>query len=118
MPLVKFHCAISKKRTGKEFKELHKWIDESAKEKGVNHRSSRHFYTKELLEEVKKKFGGSPAVSEWLFHLVLDNLNTYMTNEWKYNRGFNNFLRFGFFESGFIHSDESQLSEDNLDDEF
>ena len=35
MPRGNTHCAISKKRTGFDFKELHKWIDENQKEDGL-----------------------------------------------------------------------------------
>jgi len=45
MPGLKTHCAISKKRTGFDFKELHQWIDSSSKEMGYNHRQLRHAST-------------------------------------------------------------------------
>ena len=42
MPNHKTHCAISKKRTGYNFSELHTWIDEQSKTYRSDHRIFRH----------------------------------------------------------------------------
>ena len=83
MPSVRKHCAISKKRTGFSFGELHEWIDEGAKQKGVDHRKERHHYSRKDYREIKDhwdktkgKGWGQKAVIEWLFHIALDNLQT------------------------------------------
>ncbi len=73
MPSNNVHCAISKKRTGKTYKELHQWIDNNIDDRSVNHRSKNHYYSEELREFVYVNFGGNEAVSEWLFHIALDN---------------------------------------------
>ena len=83
MPSVRKHCAISKKRTGFSFGELHEWIDEGAKYKGVDHRKERHHFNlqdkkaiKEHWDGTKGKGWGEKAIVEWLFHIALDNLET------------------------------------------
>lgn len=97
------------------FKELHEWIDEDNDDRGVNHRSKKHYYTKELKDEVSKKFGGAQAVSEWLFHIALDNLDTYYTNEWNFNNKRKNFIKFGFSRSGYIFCEEGQIEDEDND---
>jgi len=42
MPNTKIHIAISRQRTGYGFEKLHKWIDESCQELGVEHRIERN----------------------------------------------------------------------------
>ena len=37
MPRHKVHCAISKKRTGNDFAELHQWIDKQTRSLGADH---------------------------------------------------------------------------------
>jgi len=118
MPSNQVHCAISKKRTGKTYKELHQWIDNNADDKSVSHRSKNHFYSNELREEVFKKFGGAEAVSEWLFHIALDNLDTSVTNDWNYLKVNNNLHKFGFEPDGFIHYEEDELDDSEMEDEF
>ena len=103
MPSLRIHCAISKKRTGKTYEELHRWIDEK---KGINHRNHNHFFTLKLRNYVFENFGGKEAISEWLFHIALDNLDTYMNNEWNHIGNKFNQIKFGFEENGFIHCDE------------
>ena len=117
MPKNQVHCAISMKRTGKYYKKLHKWIDEGSDERGVDHRSERHHYSNELRKEVEQKFGGKEAVSEWLFHIALDNLDTYIINEWEHVGNTNNFFEFGFKENGFIYVNEDEIEEEDMDDE-
>ena len=75
MPNKEIHEKISKIRTGDEYKELHKWVDEATESLGHNHRLERHFYTEEYKDFIKKKWG-EKAVVEWLFHIALDNLET------------------------------------------
>lgn len=135
MPNLRTHCAISKKRTGYGFEGLHKWIDEPAKEYGMNHRIKRHYLNDKDLKNIKKfwdrkkgKGWGQKAVIEWLFHIALDNMDTafkFSKQEWSYgNRAFNH-MEFGLANNGFIHCDFNYkddnelhaLFEDNENDE-
>ena len=118
MPYNKVHCAISKQRTGKSYYKLHKWIDNNKEERGVNHRSKNHFYTKEIRQDVFDRFGGDEAVSEWLFHIALDNLDTSVTNDWKNNVADSNVHIFGFNVNGYIYYEEKELSDEDLEDTF
>ncbi len=118
MPHNKVHCAISKKRTGKTYKVLHQWIDDNKDDRSVNHRSKNHYYSEELRNFIYSKFGGNEAVSEWLFHIALDNLDTSVINDWNYLKIKNNFHKFGFEPDGFIHYGEEELEESEMEDEF
>ena len=118
MPSNKVHCAISNKRTGEDYKELHQWIDENSDDQSVNHRSKNHYYCEELRKLVYDKFGGDEAVSEWLFHIALDNLDTSVTNDWKNGVSNNNFHSFGFEPDGFIHYEEEELSDSEMEFNF
>ena len=118
MPKWKIHFALSKKRTENPYKELHMWIDENKDESGVNHRNKKHYYTEELRDYVYNKFGGSEAVSEWLFHIALDNLDTSVTNDWMHKVSDSNFHKFGFENDGWIHYEENELDEDGMEEEF
>lgn len=66
MPPVKVHYDSSKGRKGREFKELHNWID--GPEKPLKHDLSR---LKENLEYAGDKFGVAGA-DEYLIHLLED----------------------------------------------
>ena len=46
MPSNRVHCAISRERTGFDFKELHQWIDKDEKGLGVDHRLNRHAFNR------------------------------------------------------------------------
>ena len=118
MPSGKIHRAISKKRTGNSYAELHSWIDDNEEDIGVNHRNKKHYYTEDLREEVSRRFGGAGAVSEWLFHIALDNLDTSVTNDWMHDISDSNFHKFGFEEDGFIHYEEYGLDDDEFEEEF
>ena len=118
MPKNEVHCAISKKRTGKDYKSLHQWIDNNLDDKSVNHRSKNHYYSEELSELIYNKFGGDEAVSEWLFHLALDNLDTSVMNDWNYLKVDSNFHKFGFESNGFIYYEEDELDDEEMEEEF
>ena len=75
MPDVETHCAISKERTGEEFRKLHEWIDAPRKELGFNHRIERHAFHEGYKDYIEKEWG-KKGVVEWLFHLSLDNIET------------------------------------------
>lgn len=75
MPNSEIHCAISKARTGSEFKELHDWMDEPQKWLGHNHRIERHSFNQDYKDFIMNKWG-EKAVVEWLFHIAIDNLET------------------------------------------
>ena len=110
MPNLKAHCAISKQRTNRDYKELHRWIDEFHDELGINHRKKRHAYTHKDEEYVKKKWG-EKGVVEWLFHIAIDNLHT----AFKYSRscyGANtyNLIEIGITDSEYVHVDFTRLN--------
>lgn len=69
------HCKISKERTGNEFRELHLWIDEPWRILGCNHRIERHTFNEAYKNFIEQKWG-KKAVTEWLFHIAIDNLET------------------------------------------
>lgn len=115
MPSLWTHCAISKKRTGKDYKELHKWIDGA---KGIDHRQVNHFYTTKLKNIVSENFDGAEAVGEWLFHVALDNLATSIKNDKKNLKKKDNLFKFGFEDNGFIHFEQQKLESDKLQKEF
>jgi len=117
MPSVKIHCAISNKRTGKKYEELHKWIDENKEHKSVNHRKKNHHYTTKMKNYVSKTFGGAEAVSEWLFHIALDNLSTCFKNDSKYLKNERNFYKIGF-EGKWVNYIEGKLDEKKMKEEF
>ncbi len=115
MPDFKTHCAISLKRTGDDFAELHKWIDDShaLEELGPDHRIIRHCLKEEDKDMIKRKWG-EKAVIEWLFHIVLDNLATAFKmskKRFSYGRKTYNLYRFGMHKSGYIHCDFDTVNE-------
>jgi len=73
MPPLKTHCENSKKRTGKEFEDLHRWMDEGAKYLGQDHRFERH--SGAYLGYVKEKWG-KEGVIEFLNHIIDDFTDT------------------------------------------
>jgi hypothetical protein len=114
MPSFRTHCAISKKRTGNDFAELHRWIDE---------RIERHFLNEDDKDTIKRYWDakeeglGEKAVIEWLFHIALDNLVTAfrMSNKsFSYGHKTYNLMRFGLSKSGYIHCDFERVAERNL----
>ena len=118
MPKNEVHCALSMKRTGKSYKQLHKWIDDNKENRGVDHRNKKHSYSKDLRDFIFKKYGGSEAVGEWLFHIALDYLDTCTINEWNHKKEDINFYRFGFKCNGFIFYDEDNLGDEELKEKF
>jgi len=71
MPSPKRHAVLSKKRTGKDFIELHKWMDEEYCNKEI--KPKRHEITN-ILENakiVKEKFGNE-SIKEFLHHIKED----------------------------------------------
>lgn len=127
MPSLKIHCAISRERTGQDFKELHEWIDVPYKKLGVNHRTERHAYTIKDENAIKEYWNskgnglGEKAVVEWLFHIAIDNLETAFKRSKKAYRSDNiyNFFKFGLVpESKFIYFDFEALDEEEISKEF
>jgi hypothetical protein len=123
MPLFKTHCAISKKRTGNNFAELHRWIDEPTRRLGADHRIERHHYTEKDKNTIKEYWDGigeglgEKAIIEWLFHIAIDNLYTAfkMSNKsFSYGRKTYNLMHFGLSKSGFIHCNFEKVDEDEL----
>ena len=128
MPGFKTHCAISKKRTGCSFSELHRWIDEPYKKLGKNHRTERHYLNDKDMRAIKnywdKKKGkgwGQKAIVEWLFHIALDNLDTafkFSKQSWSYGENAYNFMEFGLNRSGYIHCNFGKIDEHHLTEIF
>jgi len=69
----KVHCAECLEKMGKEFDEVHKWLDGLASPKrgylNINHRRYRHHL--EALEEVRELFGDE-AVKAAEMHIITD----------------------------------------------
>ena len=128
MPSNKIHCALSKKRTGFNFKELHQWIDKDEKKLGINHRLKRHAFNKEESNIIKKywekkkgKGWGEKAVVEWLFHIAIDNLETaFKISDKAYRKGNTyNFFKCGMvLDSKYIYCDFDRIDKGKLKDEF
>jgi hypothetical protein len=123
MPSLKKHCAISKKRTGRSFAKLHRWIDESTKNLGVDHRIERHHYNEDDKNTIKKYWDsigkglGEKAVVEWLFHIAIDNLdNAFKMSKQKFSYGHKayNLMEFGLSKSGYIHCNFKRVDEREL----
>lgn len=112
MPSGKKHCAISRKRTGYGFGELHEWIDKNAVNMGVDHRKERHYFNledqktiKDYWDRMKGEGWGEKAIVEWLFHIALDNLETaykLSLNEGSYGANTYNCIQFVFNPNGYI----------------
>lgn len=73
MPNFKAHCISSKKRTGKDFAELHKWMDEGQAYLSKDHRFERHStsYIAYVMEKWSKE-----GVEEFLNHIIEDYQDT------------------------------------------
>jgi hypothetical protein len=124
MPRFRTHCAISKKRTGNDFAELHRWIDEPTKRLGYEHRIERHFLNEDDKDTIKRYWDakeeglGEKAVIEWLFHIALDNLATAFRmsiKSFSYGHKTYNLMQFGLSKSGYIHCDFERVDEGDLD---
>jgi hypothetical protein len=122
MPKLATHCAISKKRTGYDFRELHEWMDSPAAELGYDHRTIRHAYNtkeeKQIIAYWDKKKGrgwGNKAVVEWLFHIAIDNMSTAFKKSYKvYKEKTYNYFELGMSGNGYIFQDFDTLDEDKL----
>jgi hypothetical protein len=123
MPRFRTHCAISKKRTGNDFAELHRWIDEPRRRLGYEHRIERHYFNEDDKNTIKRCWDakgeglGEKAVIEWLFHIALDNLVTAfrMSNKsFSYGQKTYNLMQFGLSKSGYIHCDFERVDERDL----
>jgi hypothetical protein len=123
MPSFRTHCAISKKRTGNDFAELHRWIDEPTIRLGYDHRMESHYFNEDDKNTIKRYWDakrdglGEKAVIEWLFHIALDNLATAfrMSNKsFSYGHKTYNLMQFGLSKSGYIHCDFERVDERDL----
>ena len=67
MPPTKEHYASSFERTGKEWKEVHDWVDEPA------HKNERHDFTRiaDFTPVIYEKFGDE-GVKEYINHIRED----------------------------------------------
>ncbi len=127
MPTLKTHCAISRKRTGNDFADLHRWIDEPAKRLGAEHRIKRHYLNENDKNTIKKYWDaegkglGEKAVIEWLFHIALDNLYTAFKmskQSFSYGEKTYNIMEFGMSRSGYIHCNFDRAEENELNSIF
>lgn len=128
MPNLKAHCAFSKQRTGFDFAELHRWIDNPplAKYLGPDHRIERHAYIESDMNKIKnhwdrkKGYGwGDKAVIEWLFHIAIDNVSTaFKKSRAYYGEKTYNLIGIGISSNGFIHIDFDRASDIELRDIF
>jgi len=59
MAFIDEHCQDCMKALGEEFREVHVWLDEFAKDKGFKHRIERHH--REGVKEVREKWGDRAA---------------------------------------------------------
>ena len=123
MPSFRTHCAISRKRTGNDFAELHRWIDKPSKRLGFDHRIERHYFNEDDKNTIKRYWDaktegwGEKAVIEWLFHIALDNLATAfrMSNKkFSYGHRTYNLMQFGLSKSGYIHCDFERVDENDF----
>ena len=69
MPSIEKHAEISRKRTGKSFKEVHEWIDDP------QYKDERHdiIQIPDTFQMFKEKYG-EQAAQEYVQHLA-DDLN-------------------------------------------
>ncbi len=67
MPPIKKHIAASLERTGKEYKEVHEWIDDP------ENKNERHDFTRvlEFAKMFTEKYG-EEAAQEYVFHISDD----------------------------------------------
>jgi hypothetical protein len=73
MPNLIKHRRSSISRTGKDYKELHKWMDKHQKELGIEHRKCNH--NVEDIPYVEKRWG-EEGVKEFLIHIAEDYKDT------------------------------------------
>jgi hypothetical protein len=126
MPNHKTHCAISKKRTGYDFSELHDWIDGPSKTLGKNHRTVRHAWNETEMKTIQRywddkkgKGWGDKAVIEWLFHISLDNLSTaFKWSKKTYGENRYNYFELGLAESGYMYLDFDTKADGGLKETF
>ncbi len=82
MPSIEKHIELSLERTGKEYREIHEWMDG----KGLSHkeRVARHRISNVLkfLPVIEREFG-SDAVKEYLKHIEDDYEKNFILRAWK-----------------------------------
>ncbi len=128
MPNLNIHCALSSQRTGFDFKELHKWMDDPSKTLGVDHRMMRHSLNRQdwkTIEAYWEKRGlelnmgygwGKKAVIEWLFHIALDNISTaFKVSQKVYGDKTYNSLLLSLHKSGFINAAFKTVPDEELE---
>jgi hypothetical protein len=81
MPNHEEHCEQSLNRYGKNFSELHTWMDEPSFVLGTSHRIYRHDPYRTPLEA--KKLFGENADHACLDHIYLDKLKSGTSTNWK-----------------------------------
>lgn len=73
MPSLDIHCKSSKERTGKSYRDLHKWMDEGVKFLEKDRRFERHCTS--YIPYVKETWG-KEGIIEFLQHIIDDYENT------------------------------------------
>lgn len=74
MPPIKKHLDLSFKRTGKDYREIHEWMD--SKDISKKERTERHniINIQKFLPLIEKQFG-KDAAEEYLYHIKEDYEN-------------------------------------------
>ena len=70
MPTIKQHAEISRKRTGKDYRELHEWMDANPRKKEERHDIGRIYEHGKTMEQ---KYGPE-GLQEYLQHIRDDFL--------------------------------------------
>jgi hypothetical protein len=78
MALIEEHCKDCFKSLGKDFREVHEWLDEFFPTMGFHHRIMRHH--KDGVEEARKKWGDEGAKAAEL-HIIKDCYGKVPTKE-------------------------------------
>jgi len=87
MPPVKYHTKSSLKRTGKEYRELHEWMDSEYKN-SFGLRRHEIINIPDNIKTIEKDFG-KDAVKEFLWHIKDDYESNILLKFWKILRKFN-----------------------------
>ena len=93
-------------------------MDQGFTERSLSHTSKNHVYSEELKKYVAENFGGKEAISEWLFHIALDHLDTSVLNDWNYLDIDTNTYKFGFRRDNIVLYSEEELDNKELEREF
>ena len=74
MPTIKQHAEISHKRTGKDYREVHEWMDANPRKKEERHNVSGIC---EFVSIIRAKYG-EEGLNEYVQHIYDDAIVRYM----------------------------------------